>query len=110
MELVRWALITSILGIAALMVFSFYLEPKERSISDINERNIGEYVKITGEVISVKKGEIFQFDLGDEVSRIRVISFDKINVSKNDNLEVIGKVDEYYGLLEIKAERIRRIK
>ena len=103
------AIATAIIGTITLAFMSFTLEPNQLKISQIDESKIGNFVKISGEVIKINKGQIISFDIQDETEKIRVISFDKINVTKGDFLEVIGKVDEYHGLMEINAEKIKTI-
>ena len=115
MDLKKMALVTLFLGIASLAILSFNLEPSQIKISEISEKNLGEFVKMRGEVIKISKGSITSFDITDEFdkgnkeSEIRVISFDKVGVSIGDYLEIIGKVDEYHGILEINAEKITKI-
>ena len=109
MDLIKISAITALIGLIALFFLAFYLEPKPSQISEITESNFGEFVKLTGEVIKLKQGTITQFDLVDERDAIKIISFKRLNISNGDRVEVIGKVDDYKGLLEINAEKISRI-
>ena len=108
MDLKKASWITLFLGLTALAVLSFSLEPKSLAIAEIGSKNTGSFVKISGEVIKVSQSTITSFDLDDRTGRIKVVSFDKVNVSKGEFLEVIGKVDEYRGSLEIVAEKISK--
>ncbi len=109
MKIAKLALITAILGLIILSILALYLEPKPTQISDIDESKIGNFVKITGQVVNVKQSKITSFDLSDNTGGIKVVSFNKADISKGDQLEIIGKVDKYYGLLEVKADEIRKV-
>ena len=110
MKIARLDLITALISTISLLFLSYNLEPKTIDINEINEGKIGEFVKVTGFVTQVGKSrKITSFDLSDETNQIRIISFEKINISLKENLEVIGKVDKYYGLLEIEAQKIKRL-
>ena len=109
MKIAGLALLTAIIGIIALFILSAKLEPKETSIANLDGVRIGDFVKISGEVISIKTGKTSYFDVKDTSGEIRVFTFDKINLTKGDNVEVIGKLDEYRGFSEIQAAQIRKI-
>ncbi|MFC1685770.1 exodeoxyribonuclease VII large subunit [Nanoarchaeota archaeon] len=107
MRIAKIALITALIGTLILAVLAYYLEPKTQEISEIDESTIDSFVKVSGEVMSIgQKGNYF--DLSDKSGSIRVVSFQRLEISKGDKLEVIGKVDEYYGKLEIEAQDIKR--
>jgi len=106
MDLTKLALLTALAGTILLIILSKSLEPKEISISEINEKMIDEYVKISGNVTSAKTySSLTVFTLKDETDEIKVASYKEFNIS--GNVEVIGKVQEYKGILEIEAEKIQ---
>ena len=85
------------------------LEPKQITISEAENTRLGDFIRITGEVTKVNKAKITSFNIKDQSGEILVVSFEKTNISKGDELEILGKVDEYYGTKEIIAERISKI-
>jgi len=109
MKIAKLALITAILGIIAMFFLSAKLEPRESSIAELKNLRLGDFVKISGEVILIKKDKTSYFDIRDQSGEIRVVAFDKINLAKGDNIEVLGKLDEYRGFSEIIATRVTKI-
>jgi len=106
MSLTKYALITFLIGIIALYFLSQNLEPKLIKISDISEKMMDNYVKIQGNVIKVKNYDtIDSITVNDSTEIIDVIA-PKSNITKGSRIEVIGKVNEYKGVLEIEAEKI----
>ena len=101
------ALATSIIGIFLIMVFSQNLEPKEIEISKINGKMIGQYVKVSGEVYNIKQSKITSFTIKDPSGDIYAFSYEKMNLTKGE-YELIGKVDEYHGVLEIEVAKMKR--
>jgi RecJ-like exonuclease len=105
MSLTKFALFTAILGTALLLFLSQGIEPKLVKISEIDENMLEQNVKVQGTVISIKQYEsIIVFDLQDESGQIPVVAYAMENLS--GNAEVIGRVKEYYGKLEIEASKI----
>ena len=106
MSLTKFALITFLIGLLALFFLSNSLEPKPVKISDINSKMIDQYVKIQGNIIKIKQTDAATLiTLNDETGSISVFS-QKINISENSTIEVIGKVKDYKGLIEIESEKI----
>ena len=99
------ALATAIMGIIAIIVLSNNLEPKEKPISEINSRMVGEYVRVTGDISKIKQSKITSFTIKDDSSDIYAFSYEKINLSEG-RYEVIGKVNEYHGILEIEISKM----
>ena len=112
--MLKLALATAIIGTVLLLFLSQNLEPKAVKISDISEKNIDSFVKIQGKAISVNPGDDYlRLKVSDETDSITVLAWNTFysenNVSKNDVLEITGKVTEYKGVLEISAEKISKI-
>ena len=107
MDLTKLALLTALAGTVLLIILSKSLEPKQTSISDISEKMIDEYVKISGEATNAKASSSSTvFTVNDGTDKIKVIAYKDLNIS--GNVEVIGKVQEYKGILEIEAEKIQQ--
>jgi RecJ-like exonuclease len=106
MHLTKLALITFLIGLIALFFLSQNLEPKQVKISDINSKMMDNYVKLQGTVVKIKQFDtLTSLTVSDNTDNITVIC-PKTNISKDSFIEVIGKVQEYNGILEIEAERI----
>ena len=106
--LLKFALITTFLGIIALIFLSQSLILPLTAISEIDNSKLDSFVRIQGKIISVKNYEnMALLKISDETANITVIARNKLNISKNDWMDVIGKVVEYKGMLEIEAEQIK---
>jgi len=107
--LLRIALICSVIGVALLFIFSESAEINEKSISDISSGDIGEYVKIKGEVTKALSKEGVIIITIQQPSQINVVLFRKepLEISEGDFVEVIGKIDDYKGKAEIIGDKIR---
>lgn len=107
MKIAKLALITALLGVFILIILSQYLEPKIKPISEIDRSEIGNFVKVSGKVSNIKQTKITTFDLSDKTGEIKIVSFDKIDISINSNLEIIGKVNTYFNSLQIEVREIK---
>ena len=107
MSIKKIALATSVLGIFLIILLSQNLEPKKIDISDINGKMVGQYVKVSGEVANIKYSKITSFTIKDPSGDIYAFSYEKLNMTKGD-YEIIGKVNEYHGVLEIEISEIRK--
>jgi len=113
--LLRAALISAIIGTALLLFLSAKLEPRLINIDEIDVRKIDNSVKIIGSVTSVKDTQsLFIFDVEDESGKIKVIAYkgkeEAIGLNEGMKVEIIGKVKEYEGEIEIEANSIKHIK
>jgi len=107
--LLKIALICSIVGIFIIFIFANKLEPSLTSISSISNSLVDKDVKIQGTVSSFKiTSSVLMLDLHDDTGTIKVVAFDKedFEASKDQEVEVIGKVKEYNSILEIEAKKI----
>jgi RecJ-like exonuclease len=103
------ALITTIIGIILLMLLSFNLEPGIKKISEISDSDLGNFVKVYGKIENVKQTDTLTIiKVADGNISINVIA-DNAQFEVNSSVEVIGKVTEYKGTLEIEASRIKTI-
>jgi len=112
-SLLKVALASAIIGTALLIFLSAKLEPPLISISEIDVRKIDNFVKISGKITDVKDTQsLIIFDVEDESGRIKVILYknkETINLNKGMKVEIIGKVKEYEGEIEIEASSIKHI-
>ncbi len=108
-NLLKVALICSIIGIFIIFIFADRLEPSLMNISDISDSMIDQSVKIQGEIVSVKSTpSVLIFDVKDDSGSIKIIAFDDEDseFSNGQLIEVLGDVKDYKGMLEIEAKKI----
>ncbi|MCS7134260.1 MAG: OB-fold nucleic acid binding domain-containing protein [Candidatus Pacearchaeota archaeon] len=99
------------IGLFILIILVNHLEPKRIEISKIDEKKLEEWVKVRGEVsevrvVKTRTGEMVLFKLSDETASIYII-FNGKNFTET-RVEVIGKVIEYKGNLQIQAKKIKK--
>lgn len=110
MNLEKISLIISFLGIILLAIISQSLEPKEIKISEISNKVLEGYVKVGGNITSIKSLDNMQiFKIQDETESINAVLYEKTNLSSGINVEIIGKVIRYKGTLEIEIQKIKVI-
>ena len=110
--LLKIALICSLVGLALLYFISTKIEVKDYKPNILN-KNVGDDVKLTGKVTKITDREDVVFIEVYQQSPVNVVLFtdnDNLKLSNGDNVEVIGKVQEYNGKNEIIAEKIRLVK
>ena len=109
--LLKIALICSLVGLAVLYFISSKIEIKDYRPNLLN-KNIGEDVKLQGTVTKVTGKNDVVFIEVSQKNTINVVAFTKDNfqLKYGDNIEVIGKVQEYNGKNEIIAQKIRVIR
>lgn len=109
-NLLKVALICSIIGIFIIFIFADRLEPSLISISEVSESLVDQSVKIQGKVVSVRNTPTVSiFDVKDDSGSIKVIIFENSAFSKGQAVEILGAVKEYKGSLEIEAKKISSI-
>ncbi len=104
--LLRIALITSIIGLAILVIILKTTGLQEIDISEAKELEEDTTVRITGIVERVTNKDNFAIINIKKQETITVIIFDNINLSKGQKVEVIGKTKEYKGEKEVIADKI----
>lgn len=107
-SLLSLSLIGSVLGILIISFLATNLEPNMKDIVEIDERNLEEVVKIQGKITFIREYEnLVVFTLDDETGKIDCVFYESIILEKNQAIEVIGKVIEYKGKIEIEANKIK---
>ncbi len=115
MNLLKISVITSIIGLILLFLFANSLT---KEVTKISSLKIGQIARITGMVTSFyhsKKGHIF-LKVADNTGEIDVVVFnsskeiEKVrNLELGDEVDIIGRVEEYKGKKEIILREIRKI-
>ena len=114
-KLLKIALVTSLIGLIGLIIFTPSIEVKEVEIKDINRGMIDEEVSINcvvSEVKSSKSGSSYFLTVNDGTGQMSLIIFESqiaqmqtnsldIEDFKNKKVNVVGKITEYNGQLEI---------
>ena len=114
-KLLRIALVTSLIGIIGLIVFTPTIEVKEVEIKDINRGMIDEEVKVECVIQDISQssskssyfltindgtGQMLLIIFESQASEIQSRNFD-INDFKDRKVEVVGKITEYNSQLEL---------
>ncbi len=114
-KLLKMALVTSLIGIIGLIIFTPSIEVKEVDIKDINRGMIDEEVKIDCVIQDISQsrskssyfltindgtGQMPLIIFESQASEIQSKNFD-INDFKDKKVEVIGKITEYNSQLEL---------
>ena len=107
--LLKIALICSLVGLIVLYFISTKIELKDYKPNILN-RNVGDDVKLTGIVGKITdKGDVVFIEVSQQ-NPVTVVLFtkeDNIKLKNGDDVEVIGKVQDYNGKKEIIADKIR---
>lgn len=114
-KLLRIALITSLIGIIGLLIFTPTIEVKKVKIEDINRGMIDEEVNIecvVADIASSKSKSSYFLTINDGTGQMPLIIFENqlaeiqsnnidINDFKGKKVEVTGKITEYNSDLEM---------
>lgn len=114
-KIIKIALITSLIGIIGLIVFTPSIEVKEIKIEELNKGMIDEEVAVAGVVESIKKSsssDTYFLEINDGTGILPAVIFGSavsemedsnlsIEMLKNRKVKVSGKVTEYKSKLEL---------
>lgn len=114
-KLLRIALITSLIGIIGLIIFTPSIEVKKVDISDITRAMIDEKVRVDGVITDIAQSSSktsYFLTINDGEGQIQLIIFEKqlaeiktrnlnIDEFKNQKVEVTGTITEYKSNLEM---------
>ncbi len=114
-KLLRIALITALIGIIGLIIFTPSIEVKKVDIKDITRSMIDEKVSIKGVITDIAQSSSktnYFLTISDGESQILLIVFEKqvaeissrnldIEDFKNKKVEVVGTITEYQSDLEL---------
>lgn len=114
-KLLKIALVTSLIGLIGLIMFTPSIEVKEVKIKDVTRAMIDEEVSINcvvTEIKSSKSGSSYFLTINDGTGQMPLIIFENqiaqmqtnnldINDFKNKKVNVVGKITEYNNEMEI---------
>ena len=107
--LLKLSVIVSIIGIFSLLIIAETTSLEITKISEINKKDLETKVKIQGKILSIRETPgLYILTITDNTATIPIIVFkeDELELEKNKQFVVIGKLTEYKNELEIIAERI----
>jgi len=108
-NLLKITLSISLIGILLLLFLSDFLEPELTNINQINNKLLNKKTKIQGQISNIKTytNQSFQvISIKDSTGEIDITLSKILNLTKNQNITVIGMVNEYNKNLQIQADEI----
>ena len=112
--LLKVALIVSLIGLLVLYIISDNIAIKEKTLEKITLENKDEMVKVRGVVSRVTDTEKVTIMEITQPTEITIVLFKAENkttpIEEGNEVEIIGKVDDYEGNLEIIAQRARIVR
>ncbi len=110
-SLLKFSLITALIGIYLIIILANTLEPSIIKISDINENMVDEWVRIKGNVTNQKNIDgLTILTLYDGTAGIHVVMYKKIENFENSEVIILGKIIEYKGEIEVEINKIQVVK
>ena len=101
------SILISVIGIMLLLILSNLVEPKLIKISDIDKHYLNQKIKTKGIVKKLIQYNNFMIlTIKDNEKEIFVFVDKIIDINKDSNIIVIGRVTEYKDKLQIRAEKI----
>ncbi len=113
-SLFKIALACSLVGVTTLFFVSEFIEVDDKYIEEITIDDLGKDVKIMGTVKKVvDNGNVVMMNVV-QPQELKVVVFkendeEMVSLKAGNYIEVLGKVEEYNGELEIIGDRIRLI-
>jgi len=111
-KLKKILLLSSLVGILLLLFISQQITPRNQNISDINESQLEQRVKIIGNIIEVREYSNNTFhilkiqDLTGSISVIFNTKPQALSINYSREYSVIGKLEKYNQTLQVAAEKI----
>ena len=107
-RLTKIAIIMTIVSLITLYSISTNRNLEEKQINKINNEDIESQLTINGKINRITELEDVYFLELQQISKITIVVFkdEKINIEKDDYVEIEGKVDEYNNNLQIIANKI----
>ncbi len=107
-NLLKISLSISLIGIL-LLLFLININPKLINIEDINDKLLNEKVQVHGQIFNIRSYEDSNFQIisiKDKTGEIDITTSKILNISKDQNITIIGKITEYNDALQIQADKI----
>lgn len=108
--LLKLSLVCSLIGLALIIFLANHLEPEPISLVEIDERDLESNVKVQGKIINIfDYDNLVVFTIEDGDGKIDIVFYNNFPFQEQDRVEIIGKVIEYKGKIEIEAIKITKI-
>ena len=99
----------ALIGILLLLFIANSINPKLTYVQDINNKLLNKKITVKGQIFNIKTYQESNFQIisiKDSTGEIDVVLNNPINITKNQNVIIIGKVTEYNNTLQIQADKI----
>lgn len=109
LTLLKASLSIALIGILLLLFLANTLEPKQINIEDIDDKSLNTKVQIKGEILSIRKYEKSDFQVmsvEDKTGKIEITTDKILNITKEQEIIVFGRVKQYQDSFQIQAEKI----
>jgi len=109
--LLKIALIVSLTGLVLLFLVSDKIDISESNVEKITRGNVGEVVKVSGLIESIRTTDAVTFLTIEKTGEIKVIVFEKLDyLEEGMYVEVVGEIEEYKGEREVIGNALRLIR
>jgi len=98
----------SLIGIL-LLLFLTSLNPKLTNIENINNKLLDQKTQVQGQIFNIRTFEDSNFQIisiKDSTGKIDITLNNPINITENQNITVIGTINQYNQTLQIQADKI----
>lgn len=102
--MLKIAVIFSVIGLVILFIISKFIVIEPINIEKIDDTFVGKTVLIKGEITKVSSSERTLIYVDN--SSLPLIIFSKVDVNKNTNALITGRVDEYKDGLQVIVDKI----
>mgnify|MGYP001576164754 CR=1 FL=1 len=109
-NLFKVSLIISVIGTFLILLISEYSEVELTKIQELNKKQLETRVRVEGTILSVRETPgLYILKIKDSSASIPIIVFkeESLELERNAQIEVIGKLTEYKNEFEIIAEKIK---
>ena len=109
--LFKIAILCFLVGIVPLFFIADNIDLREIDVSEIEGENIGDDVKLLGEVVAVSNTEKVMFleVAQQKIEIVDVVLFkeEDIMIKEGDYIELVGELDDYNGSVNIIANAVK---
>jgi len=111
--LLKLSLVVSLTGLLLLIIILEQIEIKEYKIKDLTNELIGKDVQLKGTITRITETPgLIIFNMNDKTGEIAGIIFkdeQQINITKDQDVEITGKIQLYKSKLEIEVNELKSI-
>lgn len=115
-KIFKISLITLVVGLMGIILLSGYVHPEKLSIKQIDKSKIDNQIEVDATIKSITKTKSNTqiIKLTDKTGSIDLIIFSSTdfntNLTKNQKINVIGRVTQYNGQLELILEESKNLR